>query len=300
MDIADIALRLVGAFYAFAGVVATRAAIMSAFLDLAIAKISLKSTPRREALRTWWLLAAAALIFVGGVALVVQIDVAQWVFVISALGQAAYLAVLAPLYFDADDPPDAGGRQSSINAFVLYLAATAFVLWGAAHGKLKPLADASPAAIAIAAALLTAYVWYLGSTAWKTLRPSPEPSGDASEDFNAGRHQPAPFDASLVEKVKVMADYGCEPLWSLDDNYWNFSGAELGVSADIARDLAEWADRYGQSLNADDPQNSHWSDAEFRAHAAEGSELAVRLKRERPDLKVYAWVPEAGAVEVEP
>lgn len=127
MEISDIALRVVGAFYAFAGVVATRAAIMAAFLDMAIAKISLEKTPRREALRTYWLLAAAALIFLGGVALAVQIDLAQWFFVVSALGQAAYLAALAPLYFDAEDPPDAQGRSGTINAFVLYLAATAFV-----------------------------------------------------------------------------------------------------------------------------------------------------------------------------
>jgi hypothetical protein len=298
MEISDIALRVVGAFYAFAGVVATRAAIMSAFLDMAIAKISLKRTSRREALRTYWLLGAAALIFLGGAALAVQIDLAQWLFVISALGQAVYLAALAPLYFDAEDPPDAAGRQSTLNAFVLYLAATAFVLWGAAHGKLKPVSEASPAAIAIFGTLLAAYIWYLGSTAWKTLRPSPQTTGGVDSDDFDSASGPIPFDASVVAKVKVMADYGCDPLWSLDDNYWNFSGADLGLSPDLARDLADWADRYDKSLNPDDPQNSDWSDADFLRHSDEGRALAVRLKRERPDLMVYAWEAAAGVVEV--
>lgn len=169
-------------------------------------------------------------------------------------------------------------------------------MWGAAHGKLKPVADASPAAVAIAGALLAAYLWYLASTAWKTLRPSPQSFGDDGD--SCAPSEPAPFDASLVTKVKVMADYGCDPLWSLDDNYWNFSGADLGLSSDLARDFSDWADRYDKSLNPDDPKNSQWSDADFVSHSDEGKALAVRLKRERSDLMVYAWEAAAGVVEV--
>ncbi|MFN0218881.1 MAG: hypothetical protein ACKVP4_08730 [Hyphomicrobium sp.] len=296
MEISDIALRFVGAFYAFAGFVATRAAIMAAFLDSAISQISMKQTPLRERSQTWWLLGAAVAIFAGGVALIVQLDVARWLFVASALGQALYLAVLAPYYFDVVDPPDAKGRKGTINAFALYLAATAFVLWAGHQGKLTPLAEADRPALAVAGAALAAFLYYLASTAWKSLRPSKTASGGEAEPYE--HNGPIPFDVSAVHQVKVMADYGCEPLWSLDDNYWNFPASKLGVSDDLARDLGDWAARYGLSLNEDDPQNSHWSDAQFRAHRDEGRTLAVRLKRERPYLQIFVLEPGTGVVEV--
>lgn len=299
MEISDVALRFVGAFYAFAGVVATRAAIMAAFLDAAIAKISLEKTTVRKKARTSWLFAGAVATFAGGLALAVQLEAAQWLFLISALGQAAYLAILAPFYFDVDDPPDAKGRKGTINAFALYVIATAFVLWGAQHGKLKPIAEAGPAAIAIVGTVLAAYVWYLASTAWRTLRPSPDPSISNEPLFDdGGENESQPFDASTVQRVQVLADHSCDPLWSLDGGYQNFAPEALSLSEDLARDLSEWAARYSQSLNQDDPGNSHWSDAQFREHRNEGRALAVRLKGERPDLTVFVFEPATGVVEV--
>ncbi|MGQ0458000.1 MAG: hypothetical protein ACT4OU_13190 [Hyphomicrobium sp.] len=186
MDISDIALRLVGAFYAFAGVVATRATITAALLDKAIAQISLQKRPLRDRARMWWLFAASVAIFAGGLTLVAQLEAAQWIFVASALGQAVYLAILAPFYFDAEEPPDAVGRKGTINAFVLYVAATAFVLWGGGAGKLKSFADAGPAAIAIAATGLAVYLAYLVKTAWLALRPAATPAPIAEDDDPGG------------------------------------------------------------------------------------------------------------------
>ena len=125
MDATDILLRLVGAFYAFAGVVASRVAVTSHFLDRAIAAIGGKPTPRAETLQFHWLLGSAILVLASGAALVLRIDIAAWLFLASALGQAAYILVLAPRYFDLHDPPDARGRRQTINAFVIYSAATA-------------------------------------------------------------------------------------------------------------------------------------------------------------------------------
>ena len=45
---------------------------------------------------------------------------------------------------------------------------------------------------------------------------------------------------------------------------------------------------------------SLWSDAEHAAHATDGRRLAVRLKRERPDLMVYVLGADTGVVEVHP
>lgn len=191
MDFTDIALRAVGAFYAFAGVVATRASIMAAMIDRAIAKISLEKISVREAARTLWLFAGAVLTFAGGLALAVQLHIAVWLFVASAVGQALYLAILAPLYFDAEEPPDANGRRGTINAFAIYLVATAFVLWAGQQGRLQPFEAASPAAFAIAGTGLAAYLWYLSSTAWSVFGPqasAPPLQEDIPGDDGPGNH----------------------------------------------------------------------------------------------------------------
>lgn len=161
MDLLDIILRVIGAFYAFAGVVATRAALTSHLLDVAIAAIGAKVVPRVELLRTAWLLTAATLVLAGGVALMLLLDWAPALFVTSALGQLAYLAIAAPSYFDRGDPPDAKGRRQTTNAFILYTAATAFVCWAYAAGRLHPLLEINPVALAAGALAVAANLIYI-------------------------------------------------------------------------------------------------------------------------------------------
>jgi len=136
MTVTEFALIMIGAFYAFAGWVATRAALASLFMDRAIASISGQKPNASEMAQSYWLIAAANLILAGGVALVLRMNVALWLFLASAIGQAFYLYYLAPRIFDREDPPDAVGRAQTRNAFVLYLAATAFVVWAASRGAL--------------------------------------------------------------------------------------------------------------------------------------------------------------------
>ena len=66
VELTDIVLRVIGAFYAFAGYVATRSAMMSLFLDRAIAAISLQKPKPMETAQNTWLLAASALVLIGG------------------------------------------------------------------------------------------------------------------------------------------------------------------------------------------------------------------------------------------
>lgn len=161
MDFTDILLRLVGAFYVFAGVVASRVAVTSHFLDRAISAIGGKPTPRAETLQFYWLLGSAILVLAGGAALMLRIDIAAWAFLASALGQAAYILVLAPRYFDLYDPPDARGRRQTVNAFVVYSAATAFVLWALATGRLLYWRELSWPVAAVAAAAVLGWVAYV-------------------------------------------------------------------------------------------------------------------------------------------
>ncbi len=76
MDGTDIALRLVGAFYVFAGYVATRATLMSLVLDRAIAAIGATKPKRAELARGYWLLGAAFVVMAGGATLIALLDIA--------------------------------------------------------------------------------------------------------------------------------------------------------------------------------------------------------------------------------
>lgn len=152
----DAVLRLVGAFYVFAGFVALRATLLSVVIDRGLARITLEPPQRAETMKALWLGLGSAVIFLGGLSLMLVWEGAPWLFLLSAAGQAIYLYALAPLYFDRVDAPEASGRRGTTNAFVIFVGATALVFWAKASGRLVA-ADALPvwqvaAALAAAAA----------------------------------------------------------------------------------------------------------------------------------------------------
>jgi hypothetical protein len=132
----QVLLRLVGAFYAFAGVFVARATLTSRALDQAVATISARRPKRAGTLRAVWLLTQSFIILAGGAALILLLEASVWLFAAAALGQAAYLYLIAPRYLDSEDPPDPQGRRQTRNAYVVYLAATALVAWAAFRGRL--------------------------------------------------------------------------------------------------------------------------------------------------------------------
>lgn len=160
-DLVDILLRLVGAFYVFAGTVATRAALTDRFADRVIAAIDGTAPNPVERQKSAWLILSSAVVFAGGVALAAGLDVARWLFVAAAAGQAVYLFALAPWYFDKADAPDPRGRRQTTNAFVVYVAATALVLWAAAMGRLVAIAAAPTWLLAVAALALVAFAGWI-------------------------------------------------------------------------------------------------------------------------------------------
>ncbi len=161
MDGTDFTLRVIGAFYTFAGLVAARAALTSNLIDHAISAISMQKPDRIEIHRTIWLLGQTVLIFAGGVCLMLLLEPAAWIFALTALMQALFFVALAPLYFDAADAPDPQGRRSSMNAFVIYTAATAFVVWAAYAGRLIPIENASTVLLGSAAAAIALHLGYI-------------------------------------------------------------------------------------------------------------------------------------------
>ena len=294
IELTDIALRVIGAFYAFAGFVATRAGLTSHFLDRAIAAISMKKTSRQESLQTAWLIAGAVIVYTGGVLLLAGLEAAVFMFALSALAQSIYIYSVAPRYFDVEDPPGPKGRRQTTNAFVIYSAATAFVVWAMWHGRLTPLSHASQTELIAVAGALLLYGGYL----LRALLSAPRaPSANPFAAFSSDGPSLPPHESN---RIKVMADYGCDPLWALDEErYGCFSPDLIEISEELRSDLKNWAEAYDRSLDMADPATSNWTDEQSAAHEREGRQLALRLKRERPDLVVYVLEAEIGVVEIQ-
>jgi len=298
IELTDVALRVIGAFYAFAGFVGTRAGLTSHFLDRAIAAIALKKTSSRENAQTIWLIVAAGIVFVSGVLLLAGLEAAVWAFALSALSQAAYIYYVAPRYFDVEDPPDPQGRRQTTNAFVIYTAATAFVVWAAWRGRLTPFANASQTELIAVAGAMLLYGGYIVQSLWGTPRAK---SGNGFGAFSDDNDFESRLDLPPHEtkRIKVMADYQCDPLWALDeDRYGCFSPDMIEMSPELNADFKAWAADYDTSFNPDDFTNGNWTDEQYARHDAEGRRLAERLKRERPELMIYVMEPEIGVVEI--
>jgi hypothetical protein len=86
----------------------------------------------------------------------------------------------------------------------------------------------------------------------------------------------------MAEKIKLMADYGCYPLW------WASSGKAGDIDpetmplseATISR-LEKWADIYGAKLNWEDPNSSGFPNLEAQAaFETEGISLWKQLQKE--------------------
>ena len=297
MDAIDLLLRFVGAFYVFAAYVGARASLMSLLIDRAIAAIGGQPPPRAELLKSYWLIAASVIVMIGGATLLFLLDVAVWAFLASSVGQAMYLFYAAPRYFDAEDPPDETGRRRSLNAFIIYVVATALVVWAAGAGRLASVTEVSWPLVAIPAAMVAAHVIYVLWMARKPAGASTASPFDAPLSGGADGEPSRPLSEAKV--VKVMADYYTHPLWALDqDLHGDIAPEELGLSAELTRDLNEWAEAYTASLDPDDPAKSLWSDERHETHAAMARPLARRLARERPDLTVYVLEQDIGVVPV--
>lgn len=294
-DISQFMLRLLGAFYAFAGYIAGRAALTSRFMDLAIAAIGATRPHPLETRRSLWLLSGSLMILAGGAALMLLLDVALWLFVASSAGQAVYLFVLAPRYFDLVDPPDERGRRQTTNAFVIYVVATALVLWAAVTGRLVSWDEVPWPLLAAAVVTVTAYAVYLMGTFYRALKPA----GPLSSVVGGSEGEAWSEDPAQSRSIKVMADYDCHPLWALDPGVvGNIAPEDLGLSEELSRDLNDWATAFNSFLDQDDPAHSLASPEQQSAHEAQGRQLAIRLARERPDLEIYAFQSDIGVVRV--
>jgi hypothetical protein len=86
----------------------------------------------------------------------------------------------------------------------------------------------------------------------------------------------------MAIKIKLMADYGCDPLWWADvDKVGNIDPARLPLNKETINRLRKWANSYNATLNLQDPANSpDLSPEEEAAFEQEGISLWKQLQKE--------------------
>jgi hypothetical protein len=86
----------------------------------------------------------------------------------------------------------------------------------------------------------------------------------------------------MAEKIKLMADYGCYPLWwASSDKAGDIDPDTMPLSEETISRLEKWADIYDATLNWQDPGNSpDLSPEEEAAFEKEGISLWKQLQKE--------------------
>lgn len=85
----------------------------------------------------------------------------------------------------------------------------------------------------------------------------------------------------MPRTIKLMADYGCSPLWETGAEGGNVPLEELPLRAELREALRAWADAYDRTLNEAYPPDSGFADtAEEDAFEAEGERIWRALRQE--------------------
>ena len=88
-----------------------------------------------------------------------------------------------------------------------------------------------------------------------------------------------------MKKIKLMPDYGCFPIWGMDDdNFGNIDPYSLPISKSLAEELLVGANKYDKTLNIEEPLNSGFENIEKEnIFKYEGEKLFKKLKLELGD-----------------
>jgi hypothetical protein len=267
MDAIDIVARLVGMFYAFGGVMALRALAMDSVLDQALASITLGRPDPDDLLRRRILAATSVVTGVSGLSLVLLSGWAPWLFLLNLALQAGWLAFAARRFPPADES-EALGRRQVANAAVIWIVATAMVLWLSFEERLG--APSNPWHIALLGlGALGMAGWVARQLAWK---PGPRPAFGEEPD-GLPIIQPRPT------RVRLVRRYGYQPLLDADTGY------PVDIFEHLPEQLAErlrtWENAFHDAVDPYDPDAGPvFSEAQARAHDREGEAIAAALRAE--------------------
>ena len=267
----QVAAILVGAFYVFAGVVVLRAMALDRVMDRLLAALNEPSAPK-ERMKSRVLTVGAVLTLASGITLMLLSPLALPVFVASALWQGGYL-LWAEKALPPQDDDEARGRKQTKNAFVVYLAATAFVTWLAAQGLLRPwgapvsshAVDLAVMAVAIAAA------WAFIHRPRRSAKDEAAPLGGGIE---------VPGEEALPTRLRLAPEWNCSPLWDADTDK-PVSVYRLGLSFELSERIEAWDDTWQATYNEDDPAAGGFQDeAARRTYLLEGRAIVEALRGE--------------------
>lgn len=251
-----------GAFYVFAGVVVMRATAADRLMDQVLAALGDPGAPK-ERMRSGVLRAGAFLTLASGVALAILSPLALPLFAINLAVQGGYL-VWAGRALPPESGDDAKGRRRTKNAFVVYLAAAAFVGWLADQGLSRPWSAGAVAfgadALVVAAAMLGA--WAFVHRPW-------------AKAHDADRPLP---DVAAPARLRLAPEYMCSPLWDADTGE-PVSVFALDLPQDLADEIENWDDMFQSTYNEGNPAASGFADPQARdEYTAQGKVIALALR----------------------
>ena len=262
----------VGGFYVVAGAAVLRMMRFDGLMDGVLAALEGKPPSANERWKSAALIAGGFLTLASGAALATLSAWALPLFVANTLVQGGYL-LWAERALPPVDADEARGRQQIKNAFVVYIAACAFVAWVFLQGGLRAwpmnieamLADA----IAIGAITLAGWASMFVPASWVSTKP---PASDPG-----GRVVP---DADIVPKhLRLAPDWQHWPLWDAETGD-NVSHFQLNLPDAIAERIKAWDDAWQETYNGDDPASSGFAnDSERQAHVLEGKSIVQELRR---------------------
>lgn len=272
------AAMAVGAFYVFAGFVVMRAMVLDRLMDHVLAALN-DSGSAKERMRSNVLSVGAFLTMASGVALAILSPLAVVLFAVNALWQGGYL-LWAERSLPPEDDADKRGRQQTKNAFVIYLAATAFVLWLAGQGYLRPW-DAPLASHAIDVAVMAAVI----AAAWAFIHLPHRQQKDDAPSLASAR------DDRLPTRLRLAPDWNRSCLRDADTGE-TVSVYRLGLSFELCDRIEAWDDSWQATYNEDDPMLSGFHDDDAcQAYLAEGHAIVEALRKEwKGELEVGDFV----------
>lgn len=273
----------IGIFYVVAGIIVLRVMTFERMLDKALTSISGKaSTDIADQVRVRVLTGGALLTLASGAATILLSPIALLIYIANVIVQGGYIA-WADRAIPPESPDDATGRQTTKNAFVVYMAATAFIAWMQYQGGMRPWYTTWEvwAMDALAIVVLTVLGWqaiWIPQSWFSRTRDD----GKAPIGFSDNAPPRAREALDKPEHLRLAPEWQCWPLWddATGDNLYVY---DLDLPLDLVERIDLWDSAWQQTYNGDDPRESGYKDeAAQRAYVEEGRAIAAALRAAWP------------------
>lgn len=260
-----------GLFYVIAGLFVLRTIYVGTLLDRAIDAIKLSKPDPKEQMKTLILTVGAYLTAASGASLVTLSPVATILFALNVGVQGGYL-LWASRALPPEDEADRKGRRQTTNAFVIYSAVTAFILWLEYTGGLRPWPrDVQSVLIELIAPAAAAFACYL-------LVYQPGMRAGAGDETVGTLSTDAHTQGSPVN-LRLRPEFSCWPLWDSDTGE-NVSHYHVDISFDLAERIEVWDDRFQAIYRDEDPASSNFpTPEEEQSYVEEGRAIARELAK---------------------